>query len=109
MIQSIVDIVLYGMNFTPTNVTTFTVEPASSSSTLLVSLLQEVLNIFNTCHPSETFVSSLCMHINACLSELPSAQMICLPTISAGYFMITAIKMFMLLPPQLVALLCLYL
>ena len=61
-------------------------EPDSTHSHQFVALIQEILNLFNTCHPLESFVKSLLGHVSNCLSQLPNASFICLPTVTAGKY-----------------------
>ena len=64
----------------------FFAEPESLSTINPVILLQEMINMFNTCHPSNQFISKLISHVTDCLDQLPNASRLHLPTITAGNF-----------------------
>lgn len=87
ILQTLIDTIVFGK--TTHNTYSYTyfyscIEPESLATINPVLLLQEALNLFNTCHPSEPFVSSLVSHVTDCLDQLPNAPRLHLPTVTAG-------------------------
>jgi hypothetical protein len=72
LLQCITDIIQY--------------EPSSHGSSELTMLMQEILNLFNICYPSQAFVMSLCSSFLSCLSQSDNCPKICIATIKAGIF-----------------------
>ncbi|XP_019856290.1 PREDICTED: ectopic P granules protein 5 homolog [Amphimedon queenslandica] len=84
------DIVSFMMH---TLIDTVVFEPESLSTMNPVILLQEMINMFNTCHPSDQFISNLISHVTDCLDQLPNASRLHLPTITAASRTIVSIPL----------------